>query len=97
MKDYFDLLALAREGRITRERLVDALTATFGRRGTHIPFGTPIGLDAAFARDASKLAQWRGFVARQRLTVPPLGGVVEELAAFYLEPLAAARGRLGRT
>lgn len=44
MKDYYDLLMLAREGVVDRKEAGEAIAATFGRRGTAIPDGVPVGL-----------------------------------------------------
>ncbi len=52
MKDYFDLLALAREGKMDSSVLARAINATFSRRKTKIPEAMPVGLSAEFARDA---------------------------------------------
>lgn len=91
MKDYFDLLSLAREGAMRPVLLAQAIEATFRRRGTAIPERLPVGLSTAFAQDQQKQEQWNAFLSRNRLAAPALWDVVEELAAFLLAPLAAAR------
>ncbi|WP_325166827.1 MULTISPECIES: nucleotidyl transferase AbiEii/AbiGii toxin family protein [unclassified Stenotrophomonas] len=57
MKDYFDLLALAREGQMARTALVAAISATFERRGTRWTQPVPFGLSEEFADDPHKQAQ----------------------------------------
>ena len=87
MKDYFDLHSLALEGAIDKSILAAALKATFARRGTPLPQAMPIGLTEDFARDASKLAQWNGFLRKNRLEAPALAEVVAEIREFVREPL----------
>ena len=82
MKDYFDLLALAREGEMATSSLSEAIRATFERRGTHWPQAMPFGLSKAFADDAQKQAQWRAFLRRNRLLAPPLDVVIGEISTF---------------
>ena len=91
MKDYFDLLALAREGAMNPDTLGDAIAATFERRGTPLPEGLPQGLTTAFADDKAKRRQWTAFVNRNRLQAPRLDDVVKELTAFVAGPLNRAR------
>jgi len=52
------------------------------RRGTPLTDGLPDGLTAAFAEDATKLAQWAGFVRKSRLEAPSLAKVVEVAAGL---------------
>lgn len=82
MKDYFDLLALLREGAMDSAVLADAIRATFQRRGTALPDGLPFGLTDAFATDAQKQAQWTAFLRRNRLVAPELAAVVAEIRMF---------------
>jgi predicted nucleotidyltransferase component of viral defense system len=92
MKDYFDLLMLAREGAMNLESLADAIRATFKRRGTPLPEDLPLGLRPEFSSNEAKRRQWDGFVRRNQLQAPDLGVVVEELSGFARGPLARARG-----
>src|SRR5450755_1443482 len=43
MKDYYDIWMLSRMYEFDADRMVRALAATFGRRGTEIPVGVPEG------------------------------------------------------
>lgn len=95
MKDYFDVYALLREGKIDLTRLAAAIAATFARRRTALPEGTPQGLSDAFAGDAAKQAQWRQFLSRNRLDAPDLGQVVSEVRQLIAEPLNRARQQQG--
>lgn len=93
MKDYFDLTALAREAALDAPLLSQAIASTFARRGTALPEGLPLGLSDEFAADATKRAQWQGFLGRNRLVAPALDAVVAELREFLVEPLRLARER----
>lgn len=93
MKDYFDLCTLAREGALDAGLLGEAIAATFARRETPLPSGVPLGLSDEFARDAIKQAQWKAFLAKNRLDAATLGDVVAELRRFVEEPLRWAATR----
>ena len=82
MKDYFDLLALLREGAMDNPMLTEAIRATFQRRATALTDGVPFGLTDAFATDAQKQSQWNAFLRRNRLGAPDLKAVVDELRTF---------------
>ena len=82
MKDYFDLLALLREGAMDNPVLTEAVRATFQRRGTALPDGVTFGLTDAFATDAQKQAQWTAFLRRNRLSAPSLDTAVNEIQFF---------------
>lgn len=96
MKDYFDLLALVREGAMDTATLARAIAATFQRRGTPLPEAMPLGLSAEFARDAEKRRQWNAFLNRNRLEAPALDAAIEEIARFLDRPLARARNSESR-
>jgi len=96
MKDYFDLRALAREGILDAATLADAVAATFARRGTALPDEMPVGLSDEFAEDATKRAQWKAFLAKNRLDAPALASAVAEVRHFMVDPLRLARERTKR-
>lgn len=92
MKDFYDLAALGRLFPFDGDQLVAALRATFERRGTPLPTGTPTALGAEFASDPGKRAQWSGF--KRKSAIEDAGGLTEvlaEVAAFVSPPLVAAR------
>ena len=91
MKDYFDLLTLAREGAMDLAILAQAIAATFERRRTPLPDAMPLGMTAEFGRDAAKRRQWAAFLGRNRLEAPALDATIDELARFLRQPLQAAR------
>ena len=86
MKDFFDLAVIARTSELDGSTLVDALRATFGRRGTPMPESTPPALTQAFASDSVKGKQWLAFVTKAGLQAASLEVVVGELGAL-LRPL----------
>jgi predicted nucleotidyltransferase component of viral defense system len=91
MKDYFDLHVLAREGGIETKLLGDAIAATFARRQTPLPDDLPTGLTTEFAGDATKQAQWRTFLNKNRLKGPSLDEVVAGIGEYVREPFKRAR------
>jgi predicted nucleotidyltransferase component of viral defense system len=93
IKDYYDLLALARLFAFDGATVRDALIATFARRGTPLPADVPVGLSAAFSSDVQKAQLWEAFIDREALLLEPgdLTAAVEDIAAFVLPPLAAAQ------
>lgn len=93
MRDFFDIDALAERMSFDGQRLVEALRATFERRGTLAPSGVPLALTPAFAASSEKQAQWAGFLKKNRLSSAPqdLGQVVERLARFLGPVIDAAR------
>jgi hypothetical protein len=93
MKDYFDLYALAREGSVDASLLADAITATFQRRATEVPNGVPAGLSDTFAMDPGVAAQWKAFLARNRLVAPSIVEVIAEIGELALVPLRLASAR----
>jgi hypothetical protein len=84
MKDFFDLWILTRTSELDASVLEQAIQATFQRRGTALPTSTPLGLSEQFVTDATKLAQWKGFVSKNRLEAPSLAEVVTHLREFFL-------------
>ena len=94
MKDYFDVLALAREAAVEGESLADAIAATFTRRGTAIPETLPLGLGDEFTLDPTKQAQWGAFLKKNRLDAPGLAEAVAEIRTFVAAPLRRARNRV---
>jgi len=92
LKDFYDLLVLARTFAFEGTALAAALAATFERRRTAIPSDPPIGLTRDFAGDNGKTAQWRAFLSRSRIRgeQPSLEDAIEHIARFVLPPLRAA-------
>ena len=94
MKDYFDVHALLREEAMDASHLVQAIASTFERRRTEIPPGVPTGLSDAFSADAGRQAQWRAFLAKNRLQGPGLAELVNAIRERLVPALEQARGRV---
>ncbi|RUL81699.1 nucleotidyl transferase AbiEii/AbiGii toxin family protein [Tautonia sociabilis] len=94
MKDFYDLVVMARTFAFRGELLCEAISRTFARRGTGLPGETPVALTEAFARDEGKQKQWAAFRKRSGLAdAGELEEVVKALKAF-LQPVlrSAERG-----
>lgn len=95
MKDFYDL-DLLRRTFVFDDTLVEALSATFVRRGTPVPHQLPLGLSDDFAADAVKLAQWTAFLRRSGGEADlVLAEVVAALRGWLWPVLTAARDRGG--
>lgn len=92
LKDYYDLLRLSRTMAMPREDVIEALRATFLRRGTEIPAAVTPGLVDDFA-DVSRTRMWDAFITRNGLDAQgaSLADVVRELRSYYW-PLILAAG-----
>jgi hypothetical protein len=92
LKDYHDIYTLSRLFSFDGRRLGDAIRATFGRRATQIPAGTPRGLSAEFA-GAEREVQWTAFLRRVRLPedTVSLAQKVVDINAFLSPVLTALR------
>jgi len=86
MKDFFDLWVLSQSSHFDGEVLSQAIRATFARRRTPLPKGTPFGLTDAFAGDQRKQDLWDAFLKRNRLEPLSLHVIISVLRAF-VEPL----------
>ena len=92
MKDFHDLWALSRNFAFSGTTLREAVTATFTRRRTILPDGTPAAFTDAF-QDTARQDQWRSFASRQVSddSMPPLANLMEEVAGFLMPVLEAVR------
>ena len=86
MKDYYDPWMIAQTFAFEGDDLAEAIRRTFERRRTPLPEQVPVGLSDRLALE--KEAQWRAFLARDRLAVAPasLVQVVNDLRTF-LQPV----------
>jgi len=82
MKDFFDLAVIARTSTLDGSILVEALRATFARRGTALPPTTPIALTPEFANDPAKARQWNAFLSKAKLKDSDLPEIVATLHDF---------------
>ena len=85
VKDYFDLSVLLEREKLDAELLVQAIKATFKRRGMDVPAELPVGLTDEFARDTSRQMLWQTFIKKNELAPEPLAAIVQRLRAD-LEP-----------
>ncbi|QTD44942.1 nucleotidyl transferase AbiEii/AbiGii toxin family protein [Ottowia testudinis] len=97
MKDYFDLWVLAGHSDFDGAVLATAIRATFERRGTAIPPGTPLGLNDEFALDEQKAKQWQAFQRKNALESIPLPAVIVELRKWLMPVLTALATESGCT
>jgi hypothetical protein len=70
---------------------LDAIAATFQRRGTPLPETEPFGLSDEFATDTNKRAQWKAFLGKNRLDEIALEEVIKKIRQFVGLPMAHAR------
>jgi hypothetical protein len=85
MKDFYDLYILTLRPDLDLRQLRRAIHATFSRRGTALPAGTPAGLTGAFADDRQKM--WQAFLNKNGLQhrAPSLREAIESINA-HLPP-----------
>jgi len=97
MKDFYDLWVIGSQFSFDGPSLVEAIKATFTRRGTQIPIDVPITLSEAFAEDPGKARQWQAFLQRTGLEErgADLCQVITALRIFLIPPiLAASKGEV---
>jgi predicted nucleotidyltransferase component of viral defense system len=91
MKDFYDLLVLSMMFDFDGEVLVSAIRATFQRRKTPWPMGTPVALTPTFADDPAKKLQWAGFVRKSGAgDAGSLHEAIVGITVFVEKPLIAA-------
>lgn len=98
VKDLYDLWAIAQTFDFEGSLLVDAVKATFARRGTALNRAMPAMLTSAYTEDASRQQLWRAFLqARTEIAAAPADLIViaREVELFVAPVLmAASRGSL---
>ncbi len=92
MKDFFDLLWLARFFNFEGVVLVNAIMATFERRKTDFPERMPTFMTEEFTSDRFKRTQWQAFIRKMNVPEVPanLDTVIFDLNNFLHPPLQAA-------
>lgn len=70
IKDFFDIVHLARRFEFDRQTLAEAVSRTFARRQTPVPADPPIGLTTQFWSDPTRPAQVRAFTRRAGIHMP---------------------------
>jgi Nucleotidyl transferase AbiEii toxin, Type IV TA system len=66
LKDYYDIWILATTDSVSPSELVEAVRATFQRRGAAIPAQPPVGLTSDFANQATTRRMWNAFKMKLR-------------------------------
>ncbi len=91
MKDFYDMIVLARDFEFNGSQLAEAVRKTFHRRQTVLPVEPPLGLSDEFASDMSKRTQWSAFIRRQGITDAPaeLTDAIT-LVRSFVEPVLSA-------
>jgi hypothetical protein len=84
MKDFADLVLLARAKEFSGPLLARAIRATFERRKTALPVGLPTAWTREFHSSPIKQAQWRAYLQKSKLRGVPehLADAVAEIARF---------------
>lgn len=90
MKDFFDIWTLSRQFEFDGSLLAKAIARTFGHRGTLVTC-QPAAFSSAFAADPVKLAQWRGFLRKLRVSTAPadFNQVIADITEFLSPPTKA--------
>ncbi len=91
MKDFFDLVLIARTFTVAGERLAQAIEATFTQRHAPIPAEPPFAFTESFFLDPAKRRQWEAFVRKGRFGfgMEPFEQVVPAIRAFLVPPMQA--------
>jgi hypothetical protein len=91
MKDFYDLVALSNLFEFEGQLLASAISATFARRGTTLPAGTPTAFSTEFTGDSIKNVQWTAFVKKAGITgAADLRATMDLVELFVGPPLRAA-------
>ena len=96
VKDYLDLWVMLDRESLNMNRLAQAISATFMRRGMTVPTKMPTGLSDEFAADPSRQVLWTAFVKKNELAMIPLADVVARIRSG-LEPAIGLAARTSRT
>jgi hypothetical protein len=94
MKDFHDLRSLSKTFEFDGKALVNAVRATFERRGTAWPHGsTPLAFTPEFYEDENKIKQWRAFCNENRPRVQEieLKALIERLIMLLLPVIKPAQ------
>lgn len=91
MKDFYDVWTLARGFEFSGSILCRAIRATFDRRRTALPSGSPLAFTVEFTEDDQKLKQWNAFVRKGKLDAEglTLTAITKDLEAFLVPPTVA--------
>jgi hypothetical protein len=94
MKDFHDLRSLSKTFEFDGRALVDAVRATFERRGTSLPDGgTPLAFTPEFYEDENKIKQWKAFCNKNKPRVHEIEfkALIDQLASFLAPVIHSAK------
>jgi hypothetical protein len=97
MRDFHDLHSLSKTFDFDGKALVDAVRATFERRGTALPDGgTPLAFTPEFYEDESKIKQWKAFCNKNKTRVQEIEfkALIDRLASFLTPVIRSAQNKL---
>jgi len=97
MKDFHDLHSLSNTFEFDGNALVDAVRATFGRRGTALPDGgTPLAFTPEFYEDENKIKQWKAFCNKNKPRVQEIEfkTLIGRLVSFLTPVIRSAQDEL---
>lgn len=92
MKDLFDIWVLSQRFAFHGPALVQAIEATFRRRGTPIPESPPVAFTPTYTTTPEKKAQWAAYCQKTRFGIEPpkeLTEIMATIATFLLPPTQA--------
>jgi len=86
MKDYYDVWVLINDSSIEKDLVKKAIRRTFARRKTSLPAKLPDGLTRFFAEDSQKIAQWKAFLNKNRLSTYDctFTEIVEMISRYFM-------------
>ena len=95
MKDFYDIWKLANDFEFNGAILSKAISVTFDRRKTELPFSPPLALTTEFSEDDQKTKQWKAFWKKTGLDIDnlDLAKIVTELEKFLMPVAAAAANK----
>ncbi len=94
MKDFFDILVMAKHSTFDSKLLADAIRATFERRQTVLPDALPLFLAGRFGPESVVYRLWNAFLRKNGLAPISLEEMQGIVGVFVAVPLAMASGAL---
>ena len=95
MKDFHDLHSLSKTFEFDGKALINAVRATFERRGTAFPEGgSPLAFTPEFYEDENKIKQWKAFCNKNKPRVQEIEfkALMARLASFLIPVIKSAKG-----
>jgi hypothetical protein len=95
MKDFHDLHSLSKTFEFDGKALINAVRATFERRGTAFPEGgSPLAFTPEFYEDENKIKQWKAFCNKNKPRVQEIEfkALMARLGSFLIPVIKSAKG-----